>query len=186
MIYIIKRNSDSKYACHWQYGRHKLRKFCHSSDIEKCGSDEDVIFFTSKEDALDCINNDEHTYNIVEIDCEPEYSSIRAHFYVKMLERCAMEREGCSLAESFKRFQKKQNEGKFLFSDLKKILDSMSQDELDHPVNIEVMGPMTYEQHNIIFTNGREMELAGQRVKSTGDCFVIRDDKLSLTVHEND
>lgn len=84
----------------------------------------------------------------------------------------------------FDKFKKEQNEGKFLFSDLKKILDEMTPVELDEPVNIEVNGCMGYEQHNIVFINGRTMELAGNIVKSTSDCFVLTNNENEyLTIH---
>lgn len=180
MIYAIK-NKEYEFYC---YDNMNYNMY-HSVDIKQlCNVNDktDIVFFNNKKDAEDFIKNNNLSGTIEEFDCDCS-SGMRGKLYVRNLERMIQKNKGCSLKESFEKFLKKQNQGKFLFSDLKKIINSMSEEELDQPVNIEVMGPMTYEQHNIVFTNGREMNISGKTVKSTSDCFVLAKPSNNLTIN---
>lgn len=168
--YVI-RNKDNvnEYYCHGDIfvNKKELMSFNNKHEIMEFYNIRDI------DDALTYVNGESEEFN--RDDC------IAAIFYVRFLEESVQKREGISLKESFNNFRKEQNKGKFLFSDLKKIINEMSEEELDQPVNIEVMGPMTYEQHNIVFTNGREMKLGNNSVKSTSDCFVLNSsDNLTI------
>lgn len=186
MVYIIK-NQDGLIHCRDKDNGKTYYE--EKSPIGKCGgSDHDVIFFDEKPCSETYLSLFENGHNIVEFpDVKNNFyvqSEISAKFFVEMLEELTMKNHGMTLKESFDKFRKEQNEGKFLFSDLKKILDGMTSGELDEPVNIEVNGCMGPKQHNIVFTNGRTMELAGNIVKSTSDCFVLTNNENEyLTIH---
>lgn len=178
MVFVIKNKNDN-YLCFVNNEITPINK--KDLGIHKKF---DIISFDNHQDAEDFVKENYNIENIEveEINCESY--SLPSHFWVQNLERIVQEKEGCSLAESFDKFIKKENEGKFLFSDLKEIINNMTEDELNKPVNIEVMGPMTYEQHNIVFTEGRTMELAGKTVKSTNDCFILNSNN-NLIVQDN-
>lgn len=186
MVYIIK-NQDGLIHCRDKDNGKTYYE--EKSSIGKCGgSDHEVIIFDNKSCAETYISLFEKDHEIIEIsDVENKWciqAEIKAKLFVEMLEEQAMKNHGITLKESFDKFRKEQNKGKFLFSDLKKILDNMTPEELDEPVNIEVNGIMGPEQHNIMFSNGRTMELAGNSVKSTSDCFVLTEnDSQYLEVH---
>lgn len=186
MVYIIKNQEGLIHCRDKDSGKTYYEE---KSSIGKCGgSNHEVIVFDKKPCAETYLSLFEDGHEIVEIsDIKNTYgtqSEIGAKFYVETLEEMTMKKHGMSLKEMFDKFRKEQNEGKFLFSDLKKILDGMTPDELDEPVNIEVNGCMGPEQHNIVFTNGRTMDLAGHTVKSTSDCFVLtNNDHEYLTLH---
>lgn len=185
-IFVIKR-SDDEYCAYRNIVLHNTEEendyfYISSEEIGRWNSEYTVLCFYNYEEAeLYMKNNKKVKGNIKEIEDVNSKEEMSSHFFVNNLEKVIKESFGQSLKENFDEFCKEQNKGKFLFSDLKEIINSMSEEELTKPVNIEVKGNNCYEQINIIFSNGREMDISGKTLKATSDCFKVNEDGINLT-----
>lgn len=183
-IFVIKHDNNEYYA--YYTSNIKEDNYYHVSieEIGQWNSKYTTLCFSNYNEAdLFMTKHPEIKGIIEEIVDVDDCNGLSSYFYVKNLEKVIREKFGQSLKENYDEFCKEQNKGKFLFSDLKEIINSMSEEELDKPVNIEVMGNNCYEQINIIFSNGRDMNISGKLFKATSDCFKVNVDDINLTYY---